>query len=32
LKKVYCWNTGVTPDAVLFCNQQRPDIQVAVGY
>jgi mono/diheme cytochrome c family protein/uncharacterized membrane protein len=32
LKKVYCWNTGVTPDAVRFCNQQRPDIQVAVGY
>jgi hypothetical protein len=23
---------AVTPDAVRFCNQQRPDIQVAVGY
>ncbi len=32
LKKVYCWNTGVTPDAVRFCSQQRPDMVIAVGY
>jgi|Wag4MinimDraft_19_1082662.scaffolds.fasta_scaffold01717_6 uncharacterized membrane protein len=32
LKKVYCWNTVVTPDAVRFCNQQRPDIRISMGY
>ncbi|MEY2835790.1 MAG: hypothetical protein RLZZ557_1452 [Bacteroidota bacterium] len=32
LKKVYCWNTDVTPDAVRFCSQQRPDMVIAVGY